>query len=77
MEKIELVDAQTGFVGPVAVGGYVAQWLSADKTESVPLSTYSHDDADDCIAKAKDCAASIDLTEGQIEVMLIVPNNLD
>lgn len=71
MNAIELMDAQSGFVGPVAVGEYVAQWLSANKRDSVPLSTYSHDDADDCIAKARECADSLDLIGGQIEVMLI------
>ena len=74
MEKIELMDAQSNFVGPVAVGEYVAQWLSADKTESVPLSTYSHDNAEDCIAKARESVEFLDLIGGQIEVMLIVPN---
>ena len=71
---IELLDAQSEFVGPVSVGEHVAQWLSVDKAESLSLSTYSHDDADECLQKARDTADDLGLQTGFIEIMRIVPS---
>ena len=69
---IELLDAQSEFVGPVSVGEYVAQWLSDDKSGYLPLSTYSHDDKNECLQKARATADDLGLQTGFIEIMRIV-----